>query len=175
MINAGDVGLTIGVAVSGVGSVLYWIFITNTFVVILRRIFLEMRMYEDVPANRLMYLHNARCWAHTSLAHLRASVQLMLWYLTIVGGFIKTFSYYLVPFILAENPTMSGKDAIALSRKMMNGHKWKLFCLELSFIGWMIVGSLCFGVGSLWVSAYMSAAEASFYEELKANTVTVEG
>lgn len=109
MINAGNAGLTIGIAVSGLVSALYWIFVTNTFVVILRRMFLEMRTYEEVPANRLMYLHNARCWPRTSLAHLRASVQLMLWYLTVIGGFIKTFSYYLVPFILAEDPTMRGR------------------------------------------------------------------
>lgn len=60
MINAGNAGLMIGVAVSGLVSALYWIFVTNTFVVILRRMFLEMRTYEEVPANRLMYLHNAR-------------------------------------------------------------------------------------------------------------------
>ena len=175
MINAGDVGLTIGVAVSGVGSVLYWIFITNTFVVILRRIFLEMRMYEDVPANRLMYLHNARCWAHTSLAHLRASVQLMLWYLTIVGGFIKTFSYYLVPFILAENPTMSGKDAIALSRKMMNGHKWECFVMELTMLPWHLLASVTMGLSDLFFGcAFRTAVRTEFFAHVRAQ-VKAEG
>ena len=175
MINAGDVGLTIGVAVSGVGSVLYWIFITNTFVVILRRIFLEMRMYEDVPANRLMYLHNARCWARTSLAHLRASVQLMLWYLTIVGGFIKTFSYYLVPFILAENPTMSGKDAIALSRKMMNGHKWECFVMELTMLPWHLLASVTMGLSDLFFGcAYRTAVRTEFFAHVRAQ-VKAEG
>ena len=175
MINAGDVGLTIGVAVSGVGSVLYWIFITNTFVVILRRIFLEMRMYEDVPANRLMYLHNARCWARTSLAHLRASVQLMLWYLTIVGGFIKTFSYYLVPFILAENPTMSGKDAIALSRKMMNGHKWECFVMELTMLPWHLLASVTMGLSDLFFGcAFRTAVRTEFFAHVRAQ-VKAEG
>ena len=175
MINAGDVGLTIGVAVSGVGSVLYWIFITNTFVVILRRIFLEMRMYEDVPANRLMYLRNARCWARTSLAHLRASVQLMLWYLTIVGGFIKTFSYYLVPFILAENPTMSGKDAIALSRKMMNGHKWECFVMELTMLPWHLLASVTMGLSDLFFGcAYRTAVRTEFFAHVRAQ-VKAEG
>ena len=175
MINAGDVGLTIGVAVSGVGSVLYWIFITNTFVVILRRIFLEMRMYEDVPANRLMYLHNARCWARTSLAHLRASVQLMLWYLTIVGGFIKTFSYYLVPFILAENPTMNGKDAIALSRKMMNGHKWECFVMELTMLPWHLLASVTMGLSDLFFGcAYRTAVRTEFFAHVRAQ-VKAEG
>ena len=50
----------------------------------------------------------------------------------------------------------------------MNGKKGKLFCLDLSFIGWMIVGSLAFGVGTLWVTAYMQSARANFYEDIKA-------
>ena len=50
---------------------------------------------------------------------------------------------------------------------MMNGHKWQLFCLELSFLGWMIVGVLCLGIGTLWVTPYMWVAEANFYEDLK--------
>ena len=58
---------------------------------------------------------------------------------------------------------------------MMQGHKWKLFCLQLSFIGWAIVGSLCFGIGTLWVQAYVQAATAAFYEELNSkNTVVAQ-
>lgn len=175
MINAGDVGLTIGVAISGVCSMLYWIFITNTFVVILRRLFLEMRVYEDVPANRLMYLHNARCWAHTSLAYLRVIVQQTLWDLTIVGGIIKTFSYYLVPFILAENPTMSGKDAIALSRKMMNGHKWECFVMELTMFPWVLLASMTLGLSDLFFgSAYRTAVRAEFFAHVR-EQVKAEG
>jgi uncharacterized membrane protein len=49
---------------------------------------------------------------------------------------------------------------------MMNGNKMRLFCLDLSFIGWLIIGSLCFGVGTLWVTAYINAAHANFYEEI---------
>ena len=116
-------GQTIAIAVSSLVSAIYWVLITNTFAVILRRLFMEMRVYEEVPPYRALYLHSAHCWGRTSLAQLRAAVQLALWWLTIVGGVIKTFSYYLCSFILAENPTMKGKDAIALSRKMMNGHK----------------------------------------------------
>jgi uncharacterized membrane protein len=52
---------------------------------------------------------------------------------------------------------------------MMNGNKMRLFGLHLSFIGWWILGILCFGIGTLWVSAYVSMATAEFYEELKAN------
>ncbi len=175
MINAGNAGLMIGVAVSGLVSALYWIFVTNTFVVILRRMFLEMRTYEEVPANRLMYLHNARCWPRTSLAHLRASVQLMLWYLTVIGGFIKTFSYYLVPFILAEDPTMRGKDAIALSRRMMNGHKWECFRMELTMLPWHLLSIATVGLSDLFFGcAYRTAVRTEFFAHVRAQ-VKAEG
>ena len=55
----------------------------------------------------------------------------------------------------------------------MNGNKWRLFCLHLSFIGWFIVGALCCGVGVFWVNAYMKAAEAEFYQEIKGDFVVV--
>lgn len=175
IINAGNVGLMIGVAVSGLVSAIYWIFVTNTFVVILRRMFLEMRTYEEVPANRLMYLHNARCWSRTSLAHLRASVQLMLWYVTIIGGFIKTFSYYLVPFILAEDPTMRGKDAIALSRRMMNGHKWECFIMELTMLPWHLLSIATVGLSDLFFGcAYRTAVRTEFFAHVRAQ-VKAEG
>ena len=143
-------GQTIAIAVSSLVSAIYWVLITNTFAVILRRLFMEMRVYEEVPPYRALYLHSAHCWGRTSLAQLRAAVQLALWWLTIVGGVIKTFSYYLCSFILAENPTMKGKDAIALSRKMMNGHKWECFLMELSFVPWHLLSMATFGLTDLF-------------------------
>ena len=70
-------------------------------------------------------------------------------------------------FIKAENPDISPSDAIKESMRMMNGHKWEYFCHQLSFIGWYIVGALCFGIGTLWVSAYNQTANAIFYDKVK--------
>lgn len=151
----------------GFGDIL--VLITNTFAVILRRLFMEMRVYEEVPPYRALYLHSAHCWGRTSLAQLRAAVQLALWWLTIVGGVIKTFSYYLCSFILAENPTMKGKDAIALSRKMMNGHKWECFLMELSFVPWHLLSMATFGLTDLfYASAYITATRCEFYAAVRA-------
>ena len=61
-----------------------------------------------------------------------------LWDITIIGGIIKKYSYLMVQFVIAENPEISGRDAIKISREMMNGHKWETFKLDLSFIGWHI-------------------------------------
>ena len=68
-----------------------------------------------------------------------------LWCVTIVGIAVKRYSYYLVPYIAAENPSMKANEAITLSRKMMAGHKWECFVFELSFIGWQILRSLHHG------------------------------
>lgn len=164
-----------GIVVSSLVSMTYWVLVTHTFVVILRRLFMEMRVYEEVPPYRALYLHSARCWGRTSLALLRVAVQRGLWWLTIIGGAIKTFSYYLCGFILAENPTMKGGDAIALSRKMMNGHKWECFLLELSFVPWHLLSLATFGLSSLFYSsAYLSAARCEFYAAVRAQ-VKAEG
>lgn len=168
-------GQTIAIAVSSLVSAIYWVLITNTFAVILRRLFMEMRVYEELPPHRAFFLHSARCWGRTSLAQLRAAVQLALWWLTIVGGVIKTFSYYLCSFILAENPTMKGKDAIALSRKMMNGHKWECFLMELSFVPWHLLSMATFGLTDLfYASAYITATRCEFYAAVRAQ-VKAEG
>ena len=56
---------------------------------------------------------------------------------------------------------------------MMEGHKWDLFILDLSFFFWHILGALLFGIGEFWVGAYQLTAHAVFYEELKSANVIV--
>ena len=90
-----------------------------------------------------------------------------LWTLLfIIPGIIKGLSYSMTPFILADNPTLTANQAITRSRELMDGHKWELFVLSLTFIGWEILGALCFGIGLLWVTPYKNAAYAAFYRQL---------
>ena len=94
---------------------------------------------------------------------------IFLWsLLLIIPGIIKSYAYSMSYFIQLDNPDMGPKDSITASRKMMKGHKWQLFVMDLSFIGWYIVGFLCLGVGVLWVHPYYELSKALFYEELKA-------
>lgn len=86
--------------------------------------------------------------------------------LLIIPGIVKYYSYSMSFYILVDHPEYDWKTAITESRKMMNGHKWELFVLDLSFIGWFIVGSLCLGVGLLWAYSYYEAARANFYNEI---------
>ena len=95
------------------------------------------------------------------------NVFIALWSLLfVIPGIIKAYSYSMAYFIKNDNPTYTWKQCIDESRRMMTGNKMRLFLLDLSFIGWIIVGSLCFGIGSLWVTAYINTAHACFYEEI---------
>lgn len=92
----------------------------------------------------------------------------LLWsLLLIIPGLIKSYSYAMTPYIMAEKPDMSASDAITKSRQIMNGHKWQLFCLDLSFTGWMLLSMVTLGLGLIYVWPYYNAARAAFYKEIK--------
>ena len=92
-----------------------------------------------------------------------------LWALLLyIPGIIKGLAYSMSPFILKDNPELSANQAINLSMKMMKGHKFDLFCLMLSFIGWGFLAIFTFGIGYLWLAPYMSTTMVAFYEDVKA-------
>ncbi|MBO4989355.1 MAG: DUF975 family protein [Clostridia bacterium] len=96
------------------------------------------------------------------------SLFIALWsILLVVPGIVKSYSYAMAYYLKVDHPEMNWKDCITESRNLMQGHKWELFVLDLSFIGWYIVGALCLGVGTLWVSPYHNSARALFYESIK--------
>lgn len=100
----------------------------------------------------------------------------MLWSLLfVIPGIVKAYSYSMAYFIKIDHPEYDWRRCIDESQRMMDGHKMDLFILDLSFIGWMIVGCFCFGIGTLWVSAYMLAAHTQFYNQLCGGNQYVEG
>ena len=97
-------------------------------------------------------------------------ILIVLWTLLfIIPGIIKTYSYAMTPYILHENPELSASEAIHRSRMMMKGHKFDLFWLWLSFIGWGILNLFTAGIGSFWLLPYMYTSTAAFYQEVKAD------
>ena len=97
----------------------------------------------------------------------------LLWtLLLIIPGIIKAYAYRMVPYILAANPQMDSNEAIQLSRKMMQGEKWKAFVLDLSFLGWYILGMLAFCIGWLFVNPYKFSADAQLYLVLRNKAIT---
>lgn len=94
----------------------------------------------------------------------------LLWALLfIIPGIIASFRYAMAFYVLADNPNIPIMDAIRESKRMMNGNKWKLFLLELSFTGWILIAALTAGIGLLWVMPYITAASVGFYEVARGN------
>ena len=92
----------------------------------------------------------------------------LLWLLLfIIPGFVKAYEYSMIPYLLAENPNLSADEAFSLSKQMTTGQKMDLFVLDLSFIGWIILGLICCGIGILFVLPYPEATRAEVYLILK--------
>lgn len=92
----------------------------------------------------------------------------LLWLLLlIVPGFVKAYEYSMIPYLLAENPNLSASQAFSLSKQMTIGQKMDLFVLDLSFLGWIILGLICCGIGILFVLPYPEATRAEVYLNLK--------
>jgi uncharacterized membrane protein len=88
--------------------------------------------------------------------------------LLIIPGIIKSYEYFFVPYLLAENPSMAPARAAALSRQMADSEKWNIFVLQLSFLGWFILGALTFGIGRFFVEPYYQATMAELYAAMRA-------
>jgi len=111
----------------------------------------------------------------TFLLGLLMDLFIALWSLLfVIPGIIKYYSYSMSYYIKCDHPEYDWKQCINESRKLMNGHKAELFYQDLSFIGWAIVGSLCAGVGFLWVNAYAESAKAEFYKDLIGQSKTID-
>lgn len=106
-------------------------------------------------------------WKTTAVASLLQGVYVLLWSLLfIIPGIIAAYSYSMTNYILAENPELTPREAIAQSKQMMSGNRWRLFCLQFSFIGWDLLCALTLGIGNLWLTPYKQAATAAFFREV---------
>lgn len=106
-------------------------------------------------------------WRTTAATRFMKGVFVLLWSLLfIIPGIIAGYSYAMTDYILAENPEMTASEAIARSKEMMKGNRGRLFCLQLSFIGWALLSALTFGIGQLWLRPYEQTAIAAFYREV---------
>lgn len=103
------------------------------------------------------------------LQSLLRTLYTILWsLLLLIPGIVKSYSYAMTPFILAEHPELTASQAIDASKEMMEGFKGHLFMLELTFLGWDLLNILTLGIGSLWLNPYKEATHAAFYRELQA-------
>jgi uncharacterized membrane protein len=102
------------------------------------------------------------------VANILVGIFTFLWSLLfIIPGIIKYYAYSMTPFIIADEPDIDFMAAIKKSQELMRGHKFRLFKLQLSFIGWFLLGALAFGIGLFFVYPYYQLAHANFYLDIR--------
>lgn len=154
------------ISIASILGILYTIFIGNVIVVGKSRYFIKNHdvnpelgeIFSGFKGNylnvvKIMFLMN---------------LKILLWlFLFIVPGIIKAYEYSMIPYLLAENPNLSASQAFSLSKQMTTGQKMDLFVLDLSFLGWIILGLICCGIGILFLQPYPEATRAEVYLILK--------
>ncbi len=104
------------------------------------------------------------------LLSLLSAIYVILWtFLLIVPGIIKACAYSMSTYLALDHPDWDAERCIHESRMMMRGHKWQLFVLDLSFIGWTLLCILTLGIGFLWLIPYINQTHVKFYNELVAD------
>ena len=137
--------------------------VQNIIVVGKNRYFLEQRKYSNVTVDRILFPYKVKKTLNLSYILLCKYIYQLFWNFTIVGGFIKHYEYFCIPYLLAENPNLTKKEAFALSKELMKGEKWNTFKLDFSFFGWGILESLTLGLSSIF---YFNSYKECTYTEL---------
>jgi len=107
-------------------------------------------------------------------AYFFVNLFVLLWsILLIIPGIIAALSYSMTYYILADNQSMGALDAISVSKKMMQGSKWKFFCLGWRFFGWSLLCVLTLGIGFFWLIPYMDCSLVKFYEDVRGKTAGI--
>lgn len=119
------------------------------------------------PEIKELFAHFNEFWSALKVT-LLTSIFTALWsLLLVVPGIIKAMAYSQAMYIIAENPGMGAREALKKSEEMMNGHKMELFMLQLSFLGWILLGACTLGILYIWLIPYMQATMTNFYNGLK--------
>lgn len=109
------------------------------------------------------------------IASLLVNVYIFLWSLLfVIPGIIKTYAYSMTFYLMADDAKLNANDAMKKSQELMNGKKGKLFLLDLSFIGWYLLGALTFGILYLWIIPYHELARAEFYQSIRPKDTVVD-
>ena len=157
------------IMILGLGmSVLFYIFVVNIVVVGKNRYFLEHHSYDEVSYDKLLFIYRIKKTKHVAYIMFKKNVYSILWYFTIIGGFIKRYEYSMIPYILAENPELDSKTCFELSKKMTNGYKLKMFWLDLSLLGWYLLGGITLGLSNIfYFNPYKECIYAEIYMDLR--------
>ena len=154
------------ISVASILGILYAIFIGNVIVVGKNGYFIKN--HDENPELGEIFKGFKGNYLNVVKIMFLMDLKTLLWlFLFIIPGFVKAYEYSMIPYLLAENPDLSASEAFSLSKQMTTGQKMDLFVLDLSFIGWIILGLICCGIGILFVLPYPEATRAEVYLNLK--------
>ena len=154
------------ISVASILGIFYTIFIGNVIVVGKNRYFIKNHV-ENPELGEIFSGFKGNYLNVVKIMFLMDLKTLLWLFLFIAPGIIKAYEYSMIPYLLAENPNLSADEAFSLSKQMTTGQKVNLFVLDLSFLGWIILGALCCGIGLLFVQPYPVATKAEVYLILK--------
>ena len=110
-----------------------------------------------------LFSHFDRLWRGFCMQFVMGFFVFLWSLLFIFPGIIAAYRYAMVPYLMAEFPDLRVMDAMAESKRLMRGNKWRLFCLQMSYIGWSLLSLLTGGIGNLWLVPYQYAGDTAFY------------
>lgn len=133
------------------------------------------RFYITAPEGKpeistMLYGFQQGRWMKLVKSMFITNLSIFLWsMLFVIPGIYKSYQYRFVPALLGENPDLSAEEAMEISKQMTEGHKMDMWVLDMSFIGWYMLGALVFGIGVLFVNPYSEATWAQLYLRLRKN------
>lgn len=132
------------------------------------RFYVENRDYK-APVSKLLFGFQSGFYGNSVLVMFMKNLFVTLWTLLfVIPGIVMSYAYRMVPYILAEQPDIDYREALRISKEMMYGQKWEAFFLDLSFIGWLIVGAVTCGIaGIFYVKPYVDATNVELYVTLR--------
>ena len=164
----GNVSNSIIIFIFAVLSLLFFLFVKNVITTGKNRYYLEQRRYHGTRAKELLFPYKNKRLKNISWVMFCKYIFEGLWWLTIVGGFIKSYEYVLIPYIITENPEIKRKDAFLISKQLMKGEKWNVFLLDLTMIPLPILSYLTYNLTGLFFSdAYIECVRAELYMRIR--------
>jgi len=163
-VTATAMAVTIWLLLAVVSTVVK-IFVGNVFVVGGDVFFIQNRVQKP-GIGKVLEPFRSGHYGNVVLTIFLMNLYVSLWsLLLLIPGVIKGYEYRMVPYIIAENPGMDRKEVFAISKRMMDGEKWNTFVLDLSFLGWEILGVFTCGILLIfYVYPYIYATNAELYE-----------
>lgn len=151
--------------VAGYLPIVGWLIIAPAFTIALTRIYLGIAAGKK-PLIDDMFGGFKDFWISFKTGFFTGLFVFLWTLLFIIPGIIKSYSYAMAPYIIAEDPSVGALEAISRSERMMRGHKMELFILQLSFIGWILLTAFTFGIAAIYAGPYMQTAQVNFYNKI---------